>query len=269
MSRLFYVFGNPINHSLSPVIHAMFAKETGLDIRYEKLCLEKEDFAGQLRELLAREAIAGANVTVPFKLDAAKFATTLTERAQRAGATNTLLFRAKDDVLGDNTDGIGFVRDVENRQGVDLTDARILLLGAGGAARGLIAALIEKTHAITVTNRTLEKAEALAHDFNLKSCSFSETDAPNWDIVINATSASLKGAVPPVGEKALSGAKLSYDLMYGAKPTVFLEKAQMLGSKKVADGLGMLIEQAAESFLLWNGVRPLTDAVYEALRRRI
>ncbi len=269
MSRHFYVIGNPIGHSLSPAIHAAFAREVGMDIVYETRCFEIGHFAKELKELATHNDVYGANVTVPFKLDAAQCADQLTERAKRAGAVNTLCLKTENGILGDNTDGIAFVHEIEGRQQMNLTDARILLLGAGGAARGLCAALIEKTKNITIANRTLEKAQKLASDFDLHVQTLESLHEPLWDIVVNATSASLQGKLPDVDEKVYAGAKLSFDLMYSAKPTVFMQKALSLGCPKVADGLGMLVEQAAESFFLWNGVRPNTNAVYEELRKKI
>ncbi len=269
MSRHFYVIGNPIGHSLSPAIHAAFAREAGLDIVYETRCFEIGHFAEELRELASCEDVFGANVTVPFKVDAAHCADRLTERAKRAGAVNTLCLKSENGILGDNTDGIAFVHEVEGRQHICLTDARILLLGAGGAARGLCAALIEKTKNITIANRTLEKAQKLAGDFGFEALPLESLHEPLWDIVVNATSASLQGKLPGIDEKVYAGAKLSFDLMYSAKPTVFMQRAKELGCPKVADGLGMLVEQAAESFYLWNGVRVSTDPVYEHLRKTI
>ena len=269
MSRHFYVIGNPIGHSLSPAIHAAFAREAGLDIVYETRCFEIGHFAEELKELASCEDVFGANVTVPFKVDAAHCADRLTERAKRAGAVNTLCLKTENGILGDNTDGIAFVHDVEGRQHTNLTDARVLLLGAGGAARGLCAALIEKTKSITIANRTLEKAQKLADDFGFEALPLESLHEPLWDIVVNATSASLQGKLPGIDEKVYAGAKLSFDLMYSAKPTVFMQHAKELGCPKVADGLGMLVEQAAESFYLWNGVRVSTDPVYEYLRKTI
>lgn len=269
MSRHFYVIGNPIGHSLSPAIHAAFAREVGLDIVYETRCFEIGHFAEELKELAANVDVIGANVTVPFKLDAAHCADYLTDRAKRAGAVNTLCLKTEKGILGDNTDGIAFVHEIEGRQHMDLTDARILLLGAGGAARGLCAAIIEKTKNITIANRTFEKAQKLAEDFGLQAEAFESLHEPLWDIVVNATSASLQGKLPAIDEKVYAGAKLSFDLMYSAKPTVFMQRASALGCPKVADGLGMLVEQAAESFYLWNGIRPSTDPVYEHLRKTI
>ncbi len=266
MSRLFYVIGNPIEHSLSPMIHAFFAEETGIDIVYRKQRFEAEDFAGQMKALLASERVVGANVTVPFKTDAARFADSLTQRARHAGAVNTLVFDSSSGILGDNTDGIGFVRDVEVRFGIDLSDARILILGAGGAARGLLAALIDRTKQITTANRTDLRAKELASEFGLSAMSLQETAHGAWDIVVNATSASLQKTVPAVAESALAQAQLCYDLMYSKQPTPFMEKALKAGCPKVADGLGMLLEQAAESFRLWNGVLPSTNLVYTRLK---
>ena len=266
MSRRFYVIGNPIEHSLSPVIHAAFARETGIPIVYEKRLFAIEDFDGQLQQLLKTEKVSGANVTVPFKTKAYEASRTLSGRARRAGAVNTLSFRKDGQIVGDNTDGIGFVRDVKRLYGENLDKAHVLLLGAGGAARGLLAVLPEFVESVTVANRTEAKAVSLAREFGVFSCPLEGAYGSSWDIVVNATSASLNGAVPAVDKRVLSSASLCYDLMYSRVATPFMQQAQCAGCPNVHDGLGMLVEQAAESFRIWNGIRPTVEPVLSLLR---
>ena len=266
MKRLFYVIGNPIGHSLSPAIHAAFAERTGLDIVYEKRLFAVDDFSGELQHLLATEPVSGANVTVPFKQQAFAVCTMLSERARKAGAVNTLVFPKDGAIVGDNTDGIGFVRDLKRLYGEKLADARVLLLGAGGAARGLLAVLPNSVQSVTVANRTQAKAKALADTFGVFACSLEATQGSTWDIVVNATSASLSGAIPAVGEGVLAGAGLCYDLMYARSQTPFMQKARQVGCPNVHDGLGMLVEQAAESFQIWTGIRPPVEPVLSGLR---
>lgn len=266
MSRLFYVIGNPIEHSLSPVIHAAFAQKAGLDIHYEKLLFAVEDFAGQLRQLLAAEPVYGANVTVPFKREAYKACTTISERARLAGAVNTLSFQKGGVVFGDNTDGIGFVNDLKRLYGGNLSEARLLLLGAGGAARGLLAVLPTYVRAVTIANRTQAKAFDLAETFGVSASSLEATKNGTWEIVVNATSASLSDAVPAVAPGVFARAALCYDLMYARTATPFMQTARSVGCPNVHDGLGMLVAQAAESFQIWNGIRPPVESVLAALR---
>lgn len=266
MSRLFYVIGNPIEHSLSPVIHAAFAQKTGLDICYEKRLFDVKDFAGQLRRLLASEPVCGANVTVPFKREAYQVCTTISERARLAGAVNTLSFQKDGGVFGDNTDGIGFVNDLKRLYGGKLSEARVLLLGAGGAARGLLAVLPTCVRAVTVANRTEAKAFDLAAAFGVCASSLEDAKNGTWEIVVNATSASLSGAVPAVDPGVFARSQLCYDLMYARTATPFMQATQSAGCPNVYDGLGMLVEQAAESFQLWNEIRPPVEPVLAALR---
>jgi shikimate dehydrogenase len=261
------VIGNPIAHSKSPDIHARFAQQTGQNISYERLLAPLDGFAACVRQFIA-EGGRGANVTVPFKLEAFSLSITLSERARAAGAVNTLMF---DDggVSGDNTDGVGLVRDIVHNAGVPLEGARILLLGAGGASRGVLLPLLEeKPEVIVIANRTEAKAIDLAKAFSISgkvtASEFSKL-AGDFDVIVNATSASLAGDLPPLPESIFSGTTLAYDMMYGAQPTVFMKFAAQRGAR-TRDGLGMLVEQAAESFFIWRGVRPATRDVYEALR---
>jgi shikimate dehydrogenase len=262
------VVGNPVAHSLSPEIHAHFAAQTAQALSYEKLLAPLdgfEEFALALRD----QGYAGLNVTIPFKIDAAKLADELSARARTAGAVNTLKFTG-DAIIGDNTDGIGFVRDVTGRLKVAIEDSSILVLGAGGGVRGLIGSLLdEKPRWIAVANRSHERAIELAEEFGVEAIHFDEVPAEHFDIVINGTASSLSNAAPKIDPETFDDCKLAYDLVYDARPTPFMQLARQGGATKVSDGLGMLVEQAAESFLLWRGVRPQTAAIFQELRRRL
>ncbi|HUN92455.1 MAG TPA: shikimate dehydrogenase [Burkholderiaceae bacterium] len=262
------VVGHPVGHSRSPEIHAIFAKATGQAMSYERLEAPIdgfEEFALGLRDA----GYLGVNVTVPFKLDAAKLATDLAPRARLAGAVNTLKFDG-DEILGDNTDGIGFVRDVTLRFDQRIAGSAVLILGAGGAVRGLIGSLLEETPKwIAVANRTHGRAQELAEEFGVEAIEYDEVPAEQFDIVINGTSTGLHHEAPAVDPEAFGGCSLAYDLVYAPGPTPFMRLAQRGGARCVCDGLGMLIEQAAESFLIWRGVRPQTEAAYEAVRRML
>lgn len=262
------VVGNPVAHSLSPEIHAHFAAQTAQALSYEKLLAPLdgfEEFALALRD----QGYAGLNVTIPFKIDAAKMADELTARARTAGAVNTLKFTG-DAIIGDNTDGIGFVRDVIGRLTMAIEDSSILVLGAGGGVRGLIGSLLdEKPRWIAVANRSHERAIELAEEFGVEAIHFDQVPAEHFDIVINGTASSLSNAAPKIDPETFDDCKLAYDLVYDARPTPFMQLAQQGGAAKVSDGLGMLVEQAAESFLLWRGVRPQTAAIFQELRRRL
>lgn len=261
------VIGNPIAHSKSPDIHARFAAQTGQNIRYERLLAPLDGFAQTVRELIEQGG-KGANVTVPFKLEAYALATSLTERAEAAGAVNTLKFDARV-IVGDNTDGVGLVTDIMRNAGVGIEGKRILLLGAGGAARGVILPLLGQHPAeLVIANRTVEKAAELASRFvqrvPVSGCGFEAVQNP-FDIIINATSASLAADLPPIAPSVFGAGALAYDMMYGKDPTVFMRFAAQHGAT-ARDGLGMLVEQAAESFFVWRGVRPDTAPVFAELR---
>jgi shikimate dehydrogenase len=276
MTDRYAVFGNPIAHSKSPVIHAAFAQETAQDMVYERQLVEVGKFSETASEFFSVGG-CGLNITVPFKLDAYAFADELTERAKQAGAVNTLKKKPDGKILGDNTDGAGLLRDITKNLGWSLTGKRILLLGAGGAVRGVIAPLLaEKPQRIVIANRTLAKAEELVQLFNIgKSAvdnkilraSSLQIHARPFDIVINGTSASLGGNMPELSPAILAAGACCYDMMYGKELTPFLQWAQQEGAQ-VADGLGMLVEQAAESFFLWRGIRPATEPVMIALRNQ-
>lgn len=281
MSDLYAVFGNPIAHSRSPAIHAAFAVATGQDLIYEARLAAVDGFAKAISTFVA-DGGRGANVTVPFKEDAFRLATTLSERAARAGAVNTLSFVGHE-ILGDNTDGAGLVRDLVDNLGFSLTGRRILLLGAGGASRGVIAPLLAAKPAVLfIANRSPEKAVALAAAFAdlaaadssapvtaVDAGNFAKISGQQFDVVINATSASLSGAALPLPSGIFAPGSLAYDMMYGKGETPFLQLAREQGAARLADGLGMLVEQAAEAFLIWRGVRPQTAQLLAELRSQL
>ncbi len=266
MSDSYCVIGNPIGHSRSPAIHAAFALQTGQDLVYERCLAPLDGFGATVAELIA-VGCKGANVTVPFKLDAAALASTLSARAQAAGAVNTLTF-ADGAIFGDNTDGAGLVNDIVRNAGFSIAGKRVLLLGAGGAARGAIVPLLgERPAQLVIANRTRATADALVQRFageSLSACEFADLDG-QFDLVVNATSASLLDTMPPVPAGVFSSATLALDMMYGSKPTVFMAFASSHGAT-ARDGLGMLVEQAAEAFSIWRGVRPDTGTILQQMR---
>ena len=264
------VIGNPIAHSKSPDIHARFAAQTQQDLQYDRLLAPLDGFIATVQNFI-RNGGKGLNVTVPFKLEAYALATTLTERARAAGAVNTLKFDGTD-MLGDNTDGVGLVMDLVRNAGIAIANKSVLLLGAGGAARGVILPLLSEQPArLVLANRTHSKALDLARRFSaqprLKVSEFADLD-DSFDIVINATAASLSSEVPPISPRVFGAHTLAYDMMYGKEPTAFMRFAKQHGAIG-RDGLGMLVEQAAESFYLWRGVRPETSDVFAKLRERL
>lgn len=272
MSDLYCVFGNPIAHSKSPAIHAAFAQQTGEDLRYEARLAAVDGFFAAISDFVA-EGGHGANVTVPFKEEAYRRCDRLSDRAARAGAVNTLQF-VDGSVHGDNTDGAGLVRDIRVNLGRSLAGQRILLLGAGGASRGVIAPLLaEKPAALVIANRSPDKAQQLAAAFAdlaagavLSGGAFAQLAGQQFDVVINATSASLSGDSLPLPAGIFAPGSLAYDMMYGKGETPFLALARAQGAAHCADGLGMLVEQAAEAFTVWRGKRPETAGVLASLR---
>ncbi|MCL7461382.1 shikimate dehydrogenase [Pseudomonas sp. NW5] len=272
MTDRYAVFGNPIAHSKSPLIHRLFAAQTGEALTYEALLAPLDDFPAFARAFFAEGL--GANVTVPFKEEAFRLADALTERARRAGAVNTLKKQADGRLLGDNTDGAGLVRDLTVNAGLSLRGQRILLLGAGGAVRGVLEPLLaEQPAELVIANRTVEKAEALARLFAdlgpVAASGFDWIDAP-VDLIINGTSASLAGERPPIAASLIQpGHTICYDMMYAKTPTAFNHWAAEQGAARTLDGLGMLVEQAAEAFYLWRGVRPDSAPVLAELRRQL
>lgn len=272
MTDRYAVFGNPIAHSKSPQIHRLFAQQTGQDLTYETILAPLDDFTSVAKDFFQQGQ--GANITVPFKEDAYRLADQLTERARLAGAVNTLKRQADGSLLGDNTDGAGLLNDLSNNAGISLTGLNILLLGAGGAVRGVLEPLLAQQPArLVIANRTEEKAAHLASlfaDFGLVEVSHFEALQTPFDLIINGTSASLSGAVPPIPVLCVqAGHTLCYDMMYSKEPTAFNRWALECGAARALDGLGMLVEQAAESFALWRGVRPETQSVLSLLREQV
>ena len=263
------VIGHPVDHSRSPDIHAAFARQTGQTLVYERLPAAPDAFAATVAAFFA-EGGAGLNVTLPFKGEAAAYADRLTDRARRAGAVNTLAREDDGTLLGDNTDGIGLARDLERQLQIPIAGSRILILGAGGAVRGVIPVLFEHgAAAIHVANRTAAKAEAMAADFtdlgDIGGGALTRATG-GWDIVVNAISAGLTGETPDVSPAVLDDARGAYDMIYADQPTPFLRWVAEHGIERRCDGFGMLVEQAAESFALWRGVHPQTADVIAALR---
>lgn len=271
MTDQYAVFGNPIKHSRSPQIHSAFAEQTGQDINYVSTLVEPDQFQPAASRFFTNGG-KGLNITVPFKQDAFAFADELSERARRAGAVNTLIHQKDGSILGDNTDGVGLVRDISVNLGWAITDKKILLVGAGGAAMGVLEPLLKKHPSlIVIANRTANKALKLANDFaalgNIEGCGFDDLkDSGHFDLIINATSASLAGEIAPLPKDVLTPNTQGYDMMYAAEPTPFMRWMNEQGAQQTADGLGMLVEQAAESFILWRGVQPQTQPVIAAIR---
>ena len=276
MTDRYVIAGNPVEHSRSPDIHAMFAAQTGEDLVYERLLCPLDDFAGTLRGFVATGG-RGCNVTVPFKFEAFALATRRSARAELAGACNVLRFDAANDWFGDNSDGVGLTRDIERNAGRPLAGRRVLLLGAGGAASGVLGSLIEHRPAqIQLANRNVAKARALVdshaawaeqHGVRLLASGLDDC-GEGHEILVNGTSASLAGAGVPVSPRALRPGALALDMMYGPAAQGFLDWAAAEGFEG-RDGLGMLVEQAAEAFEVWRGVRPDSAPVLTALRERI
>jgi len=268
----YVVFGNPIGHSKSPAIHRLFAEQTGQALEYTARLAPLDDFIGHAREFFQQGL--GANVTLPFKEEAFSLCDVLTPRAERAGAVNMLARLADGTIRGDNTDGIGLVRDLMNNAGVTLQGKRILLLGAGGAVRGVVEPILEqKPLSLVIANRTVDKAELLAQIFAslgpVAASGFDWLEEP-VDIIINATSASLAGDLPPIKSSLIQpGLTVCYDMMYGKEPTPFCRWATEHGAALALDGFGMLVEQAAEAFTYWRGVTPDSKAVLESLRKEM
>lgn len=266
------VVGNPITHSLSPQIHRLFAEQTQQSMSYEAIQLSLDDFPRQIRAL-QQQGLKGVNVTVPFKLQAWEICQQTSPRAEQAGAVNTLVFLGNGEISGDNTDGAGLSRDLIYNHDTHIEHRKILILGAGGAARGVLAPLLAlEPENITIANRTLEKAKKLALDFNsigkIGACGYDDLGSETFDLIINATAAGLSGQVPPIGEEVLDSNSICYDMMYNLDgPTAFVAWAQTHGVANAIDGLGMLVEQAAESFYIWRGIRVSTAEVINKLRQ--
>jgi shikimate dehydrogenase len=268
------VFGNPIKQSKSPVIHAAFATQCGHDIQYRAVRVELGQFAAAARRFFDGGG-RGLNVTVPFKQDAFEFADVLSRRAQRAGAVNTLSREDDGSIHGDNTDGVGLVKDMVANHGWSIQGARVLIIGAGGAVRGVMEPLLlERPREVVIANRTAARATALAEEFSDLPCALEGGGYAIWenrqfDLIINASSAGLSGEMPDLPATLLTERSCCYDMVYGAEPTVFMRWAAQQAAWAVADGLGMLVEQAAESFYRWRKVRPETGPVIQQLRNML
>jgi shikimate dehydrogenase len=268
MTDRYAVIGNPIAHSKSPQIHKMFAEQTGQDISYEKIEAPLDDFAAKIEEL-RKAGYKGCNVTVPFKFEAYKLASKFHEYVYSEQAANTLKFNG-DIVIGENTDGTGLVRDIQSNLGISLNNRRVLLIGAGGAADGVVLPLRDAGAQLTIVNRTVDKARELAArkaPDSISACGYDELAGKQFDVVINATSAGLSDSELPLPPTIFASGALAYDMMYG-RETPFMKFAREHGAAVVADGLGMLVEQAAESFFIWRAVRPDTAPVIAALRKQ-
>ncbi len=266
------VVGNPIGHSLSPKIHQQFAEQTGQLIRYDAIELPLEDFGLSIHDL-RDQGLCGSNVTVPFKQQAWQLCDERSKEAELAGAVNTLTFYSDGSIHGANTDGIGLCRDLRSNLGIPLSDKKVLILGAGGAVRGVLQPLLALNPAsITIANRTLSKATELADDFqnigNVQASSFEATGGQHYDLIINATAAGLTNELPPVPAGVINRHVSCYDMMYDVSgDTAFVKWSREQGATTAYDGLGMLVEQAAESFRIWRGVEPQTAPLLKSLRK--
>ena len=269
MTDRYGVIGHPISHSKSPVIHRLFAAQTGDDIRYDAFDVAPDRLTKQLKAF-AEQGFRGLNVTVPHKEKIADLADQLTDRAHLSGAVNTLIIAADGRLDGDNTDGVGLLTDLTVNHDVTLKEARILILGAGGATRGIVPALLGSGPAdLRIANRNVDRARELAARFDkfgkIVPCSFDELGGQHFDLVINATSAGLGGERPPFPESILTPDTMCYDLSYAMTDTPFIAWAKQHGVRRAHQGWGMLVEQAAEAFFIWRGVRPDTEPVREKL----
>lgn len=264
------VFGNPIGHSKSPLIHAQFAAAFGEQLQYDAILAPLDGFADSWHSFVANGG-KGGNVTVPFKEQAYLLAEQLSVRAKQAGAVNTLYIDSAGKLCGDNTDGAGLVADL-NRLDVSLADQSILLLGAGGASRGAIGPLLDAgVKQLVLANRTISKAHAIAANFDqrVQACGYTDIPVQPYQLVLNATSSGLNGERPAIATFYMQHCQLAYDMLYGAEPTPFLHWAKAAGVPQQADGLGMLVEQAAEAFYIWRGKRPETKDVLALLKQQL
>ncbi len=266
------VMGNPISHSKSPSIHTLFAEQTQQSVLYTAIHVDLGGFKQAVGNFVASGG-KGLNITVPFKQEAWELVSSRSERAERAGAVNTIKIE-NDQLFGDNTDGVGLVNDLTINHGIELKNKNILLMGAGGAARGVLVPLLKQNpSSLFIVNRTLDRAKDLALDFfdvgNVQGGGYDAIAELKFDIVINATAASLQGELPPLPDTLLNDNASCYDMMYAAKPTPFMLWATEHNAVKVLDGLGMLVEQAAESFYIWRNIKPETKNVIEKLRAEL
>ena len=267
------VAGHPIAHSQSPFIHRLFAEQTGEVLRYCAMDIPAEDFHNAVTQFRS-EGGRGLNLTLPLKELARDYADVCSERVERSGAANTLVFNRDGRACAENTDGLGLIRDLTVNLGVRLAGQRVLLIGAGGAARGVLSPLLDEgPEQLVIANRTRARAEQLRGEFShrksLTSIAFESIDRGRFQVVINATSASLQGQTLPIGERTFASGACCYDMLYSHHPTAFLQYAGQFGDLRLCDGRGMLVEQAAESFLIWRGVRPQTESVITELGKRL
>ena len=263
------LMGHPVGHSWSPFIHGMFARQSGASLSYKLYDVPADKFRAAALEFFTSGG-RGLNVTVPHKRAAAELVNRMTGRAERAGAVNTIVMQSGNELLGDNTDGAGLIADLVTNLGYELADRSVLVLGAGGATRGIVAPLLQSGAAsLVIANRTAERAVELASEFAdlgvVSGCGFAQIDPEPVDLLINATSASLQGEVPPIPPEVIGPRTLCYDMAYGKGDTSFTLWASANGASLAQKGWGMLVEQAAESFNLWRGIRPDTKPVLEAL----
>jgi shikimate dehydrogenase len=263
------VVGHPVAHSWSPFIHGMFAKATAQNMVYRLFDITPDDFRRESLRLFA-SGVRGLNVTLPHKQAAAELVNELTARAERAQAVNTIAYFDADSLLGDNTDGLGLTADLERNLGINLANKRVLILGAGGAVRGVLGPLLERDLGeVIIANRTPDRARTLATEFadmgQISGCGFADIEGPPYDLIVNATSASLQGKMPDMPVGLVGEQTICYDMAYGRGHTPFTLWAKSLHAARTTKGWGMLVEQAAESFLLWRGIRPDTQPVLKAL----
>ena len=265
------VVGNPVTHSLSPRIHTEFARATGESLDYQAIEIATDAFSAGIADL-QQQGFRGVNVTVPFKREAWELCQSMTSRARIAGAVNTLCLQADGSIHGDNTDGVGLIRDLVDNLKIEIRHKNILILGAGGAVRGVLEPLLARSPAqITLANRSLDRASALARDFHglgkIEVVAYTHLKREGYHLIINATAAGLSNQIPPVAAEVLNQTGVCYDMMYNLKSaTAFVEWSTAQGVKHSHDGLGMLVEQAAEAFALWRGVHPDTRRVMSLLR---
>ena len=264
------VFGNPVKHSKSPQIHRLFAKQAEISLEYNAIEVPVDKLTSYIKSFFSQGG-RGLNITVPFKEDVCSLCTTLTQRAEASGSVNTILFNDETDIYGDTTDGQGFLNDLINNHGIQLKNKSILILGAGGTIRSILEGLSDQmTKEIVLVNRTVSRAKSLERKFenklHIKAYSYSEFSDRAFDIIINGTSLSLSKELPPISNRNIKKNTFCYDLMYSDNGTVFTEWAVENGASEAIDGLGMLVEQAAESFMLWHGIKPDTRSVIKFLR---
>jgi shikimate dehydrogenase len=264
------VLGNPVKHSKSPQIHSLFAEQTGIDLKYQAIEVPIDDFSKYVESFFSQGG-KGLNITVPFKEEAYSICNALTQRAKFSGSVNTIWFDEQKNIHGDTTDGKGLINDLTTNHSIDINNKSILILGAGGSVKAILEPLCaQKPDKIVIANRTVSRAEELVEKFfdqgKIEACSFSDLVNQSYDLVINGTSLSLKGELPPLPDTLFKSNASCYDLMYADTDTIFMEWGKEQGATKVFDGLGMLVEQAAEAFNIWHGVLPETAPVIKLLR---